>query len=393
MMKRWLIRMLGGIKGVLFVLALAAGLGLHLHTQHVVARLRAESRSLVVFYANMYAHVAETESPGDLSFIFDQIIRRTTFPLIQTDTLKNPTGWKGLSVDPDDTSRAALDRVRRMVRKLEKEVDPIPVRYSGKTLAYLYYGDSRLIQELQRLPYAEAGFVAVFVLIGFFGYANIKRSEQRSIWVGMAKETAHQLGTPISSLMGWVEIMRSGGRAASAAVCDEMERDLRRLSQVTQRFSQIGSRPDLKQTSLDAPLRETVEYIRRRAPQVGRPVRIEEAYGETPVVGLNVDLFNWAVENLLKNALDAMDKPEGRITVRTGSLPGDGGAFVEIEDNGRGIDKHDRKRVFKPGFSTKKRGWGLGLSLAKRIVEEYHGGRLFVQSSTPGRGTVMRMEL
>jgi signal transduction histidine kinase len=296
-------------------------------------------------------------------------------------------------VHPNDTTRAALDRIRRIVAKLEREIDPIPVKYAGKTLAFLYYGDSRLIQELQWLPYLEAGFVALFVLIGFFGYANIKRSEQRSIWVGMAKETAHQLGTPISSLMGWIEILKADPSARPAGLTDEMERDLRRLRQVTQRFSQIGSRPDLKQASIDGPLRETVEYIRRRAPQVGRQVSIEGTYGQTQAVALNADLFQWAVENLLKNSLDALDKPEGSIRVRSGTLPSGGGAFVEIEDNGRGIDKHNRRRVFKPGFSTKKRGWGLGLTLARRIIEEYHGGRLFVQSSVPDKGTVMRIEL
>jgi signal transduction histidine kinase len=392
-MKHGFIRLFGGIRGVLFVLALGAGLGLHLHTQRVVAQLRAESRSLVVFYANMYAHVAETESTADLSFIFDQIIRRTTFPLIQTDTMMNPTGWKGLPVDPNDTTHAGLERVRRTVRKLSQEVDPIPVRYAGKTLALLYYGDSRLIQELQRLPYLEAAFVALFVLIGFFGYANIKRSEQRSIWVGMAKETAHQLGTPISSLMGWVEIVQSGEKGTTADVLGEMGRDLDRLRQVTHRFSQIGSKPDLKKGPIEPLLLKTAEYIRRRAPQLGRAVTIEESYGETPPAALNADLFQWAVENLLKNALDAMDKPEGRIQIRTGIRGRRGRPFVEIEDNGRGMDKHDRKRAFKPGFSTKKRGWGLGLTLAKRIVEEYHGGRLYVLSSVPGKGTVMRVEL
>jgi two-component sensor histidine kinase len=389
--KHWFIRMFGGFKGILFVLAVGAGLSLHLYTQHVVTQLRDESRSLVVFYARMYAHVAETESSEDLSFIFDQIISRTNFPLIQTDTLKNPIGWKGISVLPTDTSKAGLIEVRKIVERLDRSIEPIPVRYSGKTLAYLYFGDSRLIQQLQWLPYVEIGFVVLFILIGFFGYANIKRSEQKSIWVGMAKETAHQLGTPISSLMGWIEIMKSEKRTKPGEVFEEMEHDLRRLRQVTQRFSQIGSKPDLKKSKIDEPLRQTVEYIGRRAPQVGRRVMIDESYGETTQVPMNPDLFQWAVENVMKNALDAMDKPEGKIRIRSGTAKKT--VFVEIEDNGRGIDKGDWKRIFKPGFSTKKRGWGLGLTLAKRIVEEYHGGRLYVKESAAGRGTVMRMEL
>lgn len=391
-MRRWLSRLFGGIRGVLFAAAVAAGLSLHLYTQHVVQQLREESRSLVMFYAGMYARVAETESPGDLTFLFDQIISRTNFPLIQTDTLLQPTGWKGLDVSQSDTSRAGLEKVRRMVLRLDREIDPIPVKYGNRTLALLFYGDSRLIQQLRWLPYAEAGFIGLFILIGFFGYAHIKRSEQRSIWVGMAKETAHQLGTPLSSLMGWIEVMRSGRPSASVSLADEMERDVKRLRQVTQRFSQIGSKPDLKKADLAGPLRETVEYIRRRAPQLGRPVVIEESLGETPAVPLNGDLFQWAVENILKNALDAMNKDHGVISVRSG-VADRGRVFVEIGDNGRGIDKADRGHVFKPGFSTKKRGWGLGLTLARRIVEEYHGGRLFVKESAPDKGTVMRIEL
>jgi NtrC-family two-component system sensor histidine kinase KinB len=389
--KRWLSRLFGGFRGILFVLAVGAGLSLHLYTQNVVSQLRDESRSLVLFYARMYAHVAETESSEDLSFIFDQIISRTNFPLIQTDTLKNPIGWKGIPVQPTDTTAAGLIEVRKIVERLDRSIEPIPVKYYRKTLALLYFGDSRLIQQLQWLPYVEIGFVVLFILIGFFGYANIKRSEQKSIWVGMAKETAHQLGTPISSLMGWVELLKSGKRKAAGEVCEEMERDLRRLRQVTERFSQIGSKPDLKKSKIDEPLRQTVEYIGRRAPQVGRRVVIDESYGETTPVPMNTDLFQWAVENVMKNALDAMDKQEGMIKIRSGTLKKT--VFVEIEDNGRGIDKGDWKRVFKPGFSTKKRGWGLGLTLAKRIVEEYHGGRLFVKESQPGRGTVLRMEL
>jgi NtrC-family two-component system sensor histidine kinase KinB len=390
-MKHWFVRLFGGFKGILFVLAVGAGLSLHLYTQNVVSQLRDESRALVLFYARMYAHVAETESSEDLSFIFDQIISRTNFPLIQTDTLKNPIGWKGISIPPSDTSKAGLNAVRRIIDRLDRGIKPIPVMYSKRTLAYLYYGDSHLIQQLQWLPYVEIGFVALFILIGFFGYANIKRSEQKSIWVGMAKETAHQLGTPISSLMGWIEIMKSGKRTKPGEIYEEMERDLHRLRQVTQRFSQIGSKPDLKKSKIDEPLRQTVEYIGRRAPQVARRVAIDEFYGETTPVPMNPDLFQWAVENLMKNALDAMDKPEGKIQIRSGTAKKI--IFVEIEDNGRGIDKGDWKRIFKPGFSTKKRGWGLGLTLAKRIAEDYHGGRLFVKESAPGKGTVMRMEL
>jgi NtrC-family two-component system sensor histidine kinase KinB len=391
-LKALLLRVFGGVKGLVFIAAVAAGLGLHLYTQRVIQGLRAESRSLVQFYARMYARVAETESSEDIGFIFDEIIQRTTFPLIQTDDKKNPVGWKGIEVDPDDKSEAGLKKVSDMVRHMDGEIDPVPIKYKERVLGYLFYGDSRLIRQLKWLPYAEAGIIGLFILFGFFGYANIKQNEQRHIWVGMAKETAHQLGTPISALLGWVELLKTGRAAAGDDVHAEMEKDLRRLGQVSQRFGQIGSKPDLNPDALPPVLRDTAEYIRRRVPRVGRTVEISEAYSFDLQVPLNAGLFQWAVENVLKNALDAMDKTEGRIELRLFSQDGKR-PVIEIEDNGRGMDSRAKKRAFKPGYSTKKRGWGLGLTLARRIVEEYHGGRMFVKQSAPGKGTVIRIEL
>jgi signal transduction histidine kinase len=341
----------------------------------------------------MYARVAETDSSDDITFIFDQIILRTNFPLIQTDLKKNPIGWKGIGVDPDDRSDAAIKKVRKMLSRMERDVDAIPIRYHDTTLGYLYYGDSKLIQELQWLPYAEVGIIGAFILIGFFGFANIKQNEQRHIWVGMAKETAHQLGTPISSLLGWFEVMKSGRSAKKEQIYKEMEKDLKRLQQVTLRFSQIGSKPDLRETDVTEALKEVVEYIRRRAPQIGQRVAITGSYKNGCKVPLNHDLFQWAIENIMRNALDAMDKEEGRIEVRLDVMNDGQHVFIEIEDNGKGIENSNKKRIFKPGYSTKKRGWGLGLTLAKRIIEEYHGGKLFVKETRPGEGTVVRIEL
>ena len=387
------LKFIGGFKGLLLVLAVGIGLSLHLYTQHIIHQLRNEARSLVEFYAQMYAKVAETPSDEDLSFLFDQIIRRTNFPIIQTDTQNNPVGWKGIDVDPDDRSEETMRRVRRMVQRMDQEIDPVPVKYGDTVLNYLHYGDSGLIQQLRWLPSIEVGIIGLFILVGFIGYANIKRSEQRYIWVGMAKETAHQLGTPLSSLMGWLEVIRSEKRTDIKRISEDMERDLQRLHQVTNRFSQIGSKPDLKEADVADVLREVAEYIRRRAPQLGRSVVIREVYENVPSVGLNAGLFQWAVENVLKNALDAMDKDKGCIEIRLG-LEGSGRRiYIDIQDNGKGIEPAVKKRIFKPGYSTKKRGWGLGLTLAKRIVEEYHGGRLYVKESRPKQGTTVRIEL
>jgi len=392
-MKTLFVRIFGSYKSIVFILAIGLVLSLHLYTQHIISQLREEARSLVLFYAQMYARVAETESTSDISFIFEQIIRRTNFPLIQTDPDKTPVGWKGISVNPEDHSEEAMKTLKAMIQHMDGQIDPVPIKYKNLILGYLYYGDSRLIQQLQWLPYIEIGIIGLFILLGFFGYANIKRSEQRHIWVGMAKETAHQLGTPISSLMGWIEVMQSAKSGKKTEIFTEMQKDLHRLNNVTNRFSQIGSKPDLKKTIIENNLREIVEYIKRRAPHIGKKVTITEEYKQIPAIDLNSGLFQWAIENIMKNSLDAMDKPEGSIHVRLFPENHESKVIIEIEDNGKGIEGSNKNRIFKPGFSTKKRGWGLGLTLAKRIIEEYHRGRLYVKESKTGVCTTMRIEL
>ena len=392
-MKKSLPHFWSGFKSLSFVVAVLIGLSLHLYTQHIINELRNEARSLVLFYAKMYAKVAETENSSDLSFIFDEIILKTHFPLIYTDSQKKPLEWKGISISPTDHSEKTLKKVQRILNKMSRSIKPVPITYKNMTLGYLYYGDSRLIQQLQWLPYAEIGIIGLFILIGFIGYANIKRSEQRYIWVGMAKETAHQLGTPISSLMGWVEIMQSKKKINKKQISAEMAKDLQRLQLVTQRFSQIGSKPDLKKTDISKVLQEVVEYIKTRAPQMGRKVIISENFHKVPLVPLNTALFQWAVENIMKNSLDAMNKEKGLMEIQLGFEEKEKQIFVEIKDNGKGMDPSKRKRVFKPGYSTKKRGWGLGLTLAKRIVEEYHDGKLYIKESKHGVGTTVRIEL
>ncbi len=386
-------QLFGGYKSILFIFILLIGVGLHVYTNKIITQLRHESRSLVQFYANMYVYIAESENSENLNFLFDQIVRKTNFPLIITDDNHNPWGWKGIGVDESDHSEEAIIRVKRMISHLEREMEPVPVSYQGRVFNYLYYGDSVLVEQLQWLPYVEVGIFGIFILVGFMGYANIVRSEKRNIWVGMAKETAHQLGTPISSLMGWLEFMRGSKKQPSSDIYNEMEKDLHRLQQVSKRFSEIGSIPDLKETKLQDILDDVVTYIERRAPQLGRKVKISRNIIDVPAVALNVNLFQWAIENIMKNALDAMDKNEGYIHVELDFDEKKQTVLVDIKDNGKGIDSKNLNKVFKPGHSTKKRGWGLGLTLSRRIIEEYHRGKLYVKESKAGSGTTMRMEL
>ncbi|MBN2031135.1 HAMP domain-containing histidine kinase [bacterium] len=392
-MRNLLSRLFGGYKGLFFIFIVGVGLTLHLYTQQIINQLRDETRSIVQFYAQTVAQVTETESSDDISFIFDQIILKINFPLINTDVNKVPTSWKGINIDPNDASEETIHKVQRIVNQLDKEIDPVPIRWRDIVLGYLYYGDSHLIKQLQWLPYIEAGIMGLFIFAGFIGYASIKRSEQRYIWVGMAKETAHQLGTPISSLMGWLEVMESGKSRIQKQIAVEIEKDLQRLSQVSKRFSQIGSKPDLKKTDIKPVLIEVIEYIKRRIPHIGHQMRILEYLEPVPPVALNIDLFQWAIENIMKNGLDAIDKKKGLIEVKLGPIVDNKKIFIEIKDNGKGIGGSNKKKIFKPGYSTKKRGWGLGLNLAKRIIEEYHRGKLYLKETKVGEGTIMRIEL
>jgi signal transduction histidine kinase len=395
MMTLNLYRLRGRFKGFLFISGILIILGLLFYTQIIVSSLRAESRGILVLYAELHAQAATSESNSDLDFLFNGIIQRTNFPIIQTDAEDNPIAWKGIGIDPQDRSPEAVAKVRKIMGVMKSETDPIPIKYQDRLLNNLYYGDSKLITQLQYLPYIEIAVVALFIVIGFFGFRSIQRSEQQFIWVGMSKETAHQIGTPLSSIMGWLEILKAkiDGEDGLKTIL-EMEKDVERLNKITARFSQIGSRPDLKDYQVQSIISEVVTYFRRRLPQWGKQVKILEHYETQAVRPMNKELFEWVIENLVKNSLDAIEKEAGEIEINLGEIKnGKHQLYIDISDNGRGIEASKKGDVFKPGYSTKKRGWGLGLSLAKRIIEDYHGGRLLLKESKAGQGTTMRILL
>jgi NtrC-family two-component system sensor histidine kinase KinB len=228
--------------------------------------------------------------------------------------------------------------------------------------------------------------------VAFFGFRNIKESEQNYIWVGMAKEAAHQLGTPISSLLGWLQLLREGSEESPREIAAHMESDITRLQRVANRFGQIGSIPDRRPTDLVSLCEEVLFYYRQRLPHRGDGVTIEGEFDLLPEADVNPELFGWVIENLIKNALEAVDPRTGRVVLRA-RLVGDGRIKLSLSDNGKGIAPGLVQHVFKPGFSTKRRGWGLGLTLARRIVEEYHGGRIWVEESTPETGTTFSMTI
>jgi len=355
---------------------------------------------------------AESMPPtGQLNFILDEILEPNPFgvPAIITDSAsQEPVIWRNVDVrdplgelSPAD-SIEAMQQLRRLRAAMDATYEPIPIEItfpnsggasSTKLRQYVHYGESSLIKELRIFPYVQLLFVGLFIVVGYVGFSYVRRSEQSNLWVGMAREAAHQLGTPISSLMGWIEILRMPdlNRSRRTEAVDEIEKDVHRLRRVANRFSDIGSMPKMKPMDLTPVVRNTVDYIERRIPQQGGRVRLHVALPEALRAPINEELFAWVVENLLKNALDALDEAGGTIDVRGERI--DGRVRIDVEDTGCGIERREWNNIFRPGFSTKQRGWGLGLSLAQRIVEDYHGGSLSLVRSRVGEGSTFRIEL
>jgi signal transduction histidine kinase len=325
--------------------------------------------------------------PSDeLDFVFNEVIapRRFSVPAIITDSLMTQViTHQNVRVDSTAGEDVIRDALLARAREMDLENQPIRFEYLAGEVQFVHYDESELARMIRLFPFVQLLFVSLFVLVGYLGFSYVRRSEQSLLWVGMAKEAAHQLGTPLSSMMGWVELLRlqREGDAEVESVADELERDVARLRRVADRFEKIGTAPVLAPTRL-APLVEHVaDYMRRRVPQQGRRVDLSVEVPADLHAWVNSELFEWVIENLLKNALDAIEG-DGLIAIRAGGDEEE--VVVEVSDTGKGIERSVQRMIFRPGFSTKRRGWGLGLSLARRIVEEYHGGRLELVESRPG---------
>lgn len=382
-------------KAFLFVVAMVLITTQFWFTQGVVKKLRDERREYIQQYADIYQKTIESENTENISFLYENIINKINIPMI----VSSPEGELDSHVrieriEGPPYSEEAAKNLKSMMKSMDNENPPIEISYRDRIIQLIHYGDSDLITLLNWLPVVQIIMVGLFILLGFVGFNNIRRSEQRFIWVGMAKETAHQLGTPISSLMGWTELLKNSPAAdSSGEVLNDMSTDLHRLRKVAQRFSQIGSNSETVDVELSGMLEDIVQYFRRRLPQSRKSVTISENYNIKCVCRLNRDLFEWAIENLIKNGLDSMENGSGKITVTLDNAPEKSWLYIDIADTGKGMSKKHQNQIFKPGFSTKKRGWGLGLNLTKRIVENYHNGRLLIKSSRIDEGTVMRIML
>ncbi len=409
------------LKTALFLLGSVLVVALFLFTQNAVRRLTHEVSGTSELLARVAAQATlpSTNNP-QLRLLLSDIQRGLSFPIIITDTTGTPRAWSRVSVDSDEVPPESLDslasglqispvigarvqRVRDDVPSLDRAHKPIPLRQSptASVMGHLHYGNPPVIEQLRWMPYLALAGTGLLLLLGMSGLAGIRQAEKRVIWVGMAKETAHQLGTPLSSLMGWVELLRGQAETAGPGgevrlsrdeldeTLHDMEGDIERLSKVAQRFSHIGSAPQLVLQDVVPVVREAVAYVRRRVPLAQGAVEIRERYEEVPPINLNRELLEWALENLLSNSLTALDKPQGVIEVVVERRAHTEEVEISVTDNGRGMGREEQRRAFEPGFSTKRRGWGLGLALARRVVEEYHAGRIGIRHTAPGEGTTM----
>jgi signal transduction histidine kinase len=395
------------IKITLLVAAVIIVIATLVYTQYIVHQLLEKERSVADLYANSLEFiVSRTADQSDYSFIFNEVVLQSIdFPMVLTDGNNQPLldyKLNARNVDFDTTLSSDEQKkvLQQIISGLDQDNTPIKVVLKvtpeDSMLQYLHYGESALITKLRWLPYIEIGVAGMFILIGYIGFSYIKRNEQSNIWVGMAKETAHQLGTPLSSLLGWVEMMKeyAAENPKQLSTILDMEHDLNRLYKVTERFSKIGSKPSLKEESLNEVIESVINYFKQRLPSrfaQGKKIDIEIDTKEQFHVNINRELFEWVIENLIKNALDAMEDNVGIISF---ALTSKGKTiFIDVKDTGKGIDMKYRKDIFRPGYSTKRRGWGLGLSLSKRIIESYHQGKLFVKESKLGKGTTFRIKL
>ena len=372
-------------------------------TQVLVNKIRVREAQIANLYAKSLEYIAnDTSSTGEYNFVFDEIITQIDFPIIATNKEYSSINfYKNVDIDTTLPEKKRNEILLSLAKDMVELNRPIKVAYKDSLiLNYVNYGESSLITQLKLLPMFEILIGGLFILIGYIGFSYIKKNEQSNIWVGLSKETAHQLGTPLTSLMGWIEILKETDAdfTKSADIIHDIENDLEKLKKITARFSKIGSQPKLVEENIIEVINEACEYFEKRIPnlisadgKISKKVTLKIDGPETLKAKIDRDLFEWVIENLLKNAIDAIDKTTGLIMFKL--YDNDKDVFIEVSDNGKGIDKMFKKDVFRPGYSTKRRGWGLGLSLAKRIVDDYHKGKLTLLDSVLEHGTTFRIKI
>lgn len=365
------------------------------YTNVLVEQLKERERNQVNLYAKALEYTVN-ESNNNIFFVSEEIVNKNnSVPTILLSDKNEFIDYTNLDIDPSWTLKKKNETLLRELNQMKRAYPPIEILLKDPTTQevfgkqFVYYKNSFLLTQLIAYPFIQLSVIAIFGFISYLAFNYSKTAEQNRVWVGLAKETAHQLGTPLSSLMAWVEVLRDDPDIKNKGIADELDKDIKKLKVVTERFSSIGSKPTLKEENIYVLIQNVVNYLQ---PRVSSRINFElYTLSETITAMVHAPLFEWVIENLCKNGVDAMGS-SGTIAIKI--LRGnENRVLIDISDTGKGIPKSNLPSVFKPGFTTKKRGWGLGLALAKRIIEMYHQGRIFVKSSEENQGTTFRIEL
>ena len=385
----------GKLKWTAVIMGLVISIGSIFYTNALVRELKERESKTIDLYAKALEYVLNETNNDNLTFINQEIIvPNNTIPVIYTDANKNVLSERNIRYKSNSSPEKIARILESEIAIMEEEHQPIVIELKDTNgeiydYNYVFYKNSRLLSQLRYYPYVQLSVIAVFALLAYLAFSYSKKAEQNRVWIGMAKETAHQLGTPLSSLMAWLEYFRQDPNLKDSGLVEELDKDVKRLEMITSRFSSIGSVPVLANENILRVVNETVSYLRTRLSSkvdINVSAVIDETYAE-----INKPLFEWVIENIMKNAVDAMSGI-GEINIRV-IKANEGKVFVDISDTGKGIAKPKINQVFQPGFTTKKRGWGLGLALSKRIIENYHQGRIYVKESVIDKGTTFRIIL
>jgi signal transduction histidine kinase len=370
----------------LLLAAAAIALASLLYTNNLVEKLKDEERQKAKVWADALKVMTTSvdDSEFDATFPLSVVMANNTIPVIATLQDGSINAYRNLDSNRVDDPAYLQQRLEEM----KEANEPIEIVFTNEEKIIIYYENSFLLTKLRYYPYVQLTIIALFLFVSYFAFSYSRRSEQNQVWVGMSKETAHQLGTPISSLVAWLELMKDGDESMYPAALEEMKNDVNRLELITERFSKIGSVPVLTDMSVFEVVRQTVNYLQKR---LSSKVEFELTdLSEGAKAPINEPLFAWVIENLTKNAVDAMEG-EGKIEYVISAK--DHSVILEVSDNGKGIPSNKFQTIFKPGYTTKKRGWGLGLSLVKRIIENYHRGSIIVKESVPGKRTTFKISI
>ncbi|NPA68612.1 MAG: HAMP domain-containing histidine kinase [Chlorobi bacterium] len=372
------------LKFGLFVLAVLLGVGMILYTDDLVNKISEQERNRIEVWAESVRELTRMNLDEQVSPTLYKILgENKTIPVILVDENDNIISYRNIKTGNKKDS----SYLRKQLEIMKQQHEPITIKYDEGHRNYVYYKDSVLLVQLLYYPYIQIIIVSFFVAVAYWAFSSSRKAEENQLWAGLSKETAHQLGTPISSLVAWIEILKL--KNEDSKLIEEVQKDVKRLETITERFSGIGSAPVLVRSNLYKVLTDSVSYLQARTSKHVKYILNFDKNGEL-LIPLNTSLFEWVIENMCKNAVDAM-QGRGKIIISVEEKKDK--VYIDIKDFGKGMPKSMFKAVFKPGFTTKKRGWGLGLSLVKRIIESYHSGKIFVKHSEPDKGTVFRIVL